>query len=82
MRGASAPCMGLGFGLTACSATAPSAGVEGAPSGGGRATYRRWAKGAKRLAHNGWAGANTTDCAQRLTGTPCGFGAADTALTR
>ena len=27
-----------------------SAGVEGAPLGGGRATTRRWAKGAKRLA--------------------------------
>ena len=44
--------------------THPRAGVEGTPLGGGRATTRRWAKGAKRLAHNGWAGANTTDCAQ------------------
>ena len=46
---------------------------------GGRTGHNpaAWAKGAKRLAHNGWAGANTTDSAQRLTKTPCA-GAAGT----
>ena len=58
-----------------------SAGVEGAPSGGGRATTRRGPVSAAN-GPNGWAGANTTHCAQRLTKTLCGFGAADTALAK
>lgn len=50
-------------------AAAHSAGVEGAPSGGGRATTRRGLD-ATAPGPLGWAGANTKPCAQRLTRTP------------
>jgi hypothetical protein len=44
----------------------PPWGADGPQPGAGP-------KARKRLAHNGWAGANTTHCAQRLTKTPLRF---------
>lgn len=70
----------VGTGTTLANSTQRRGG--GSPLGGRTGHFPALGqRRAKRLAHNGWAGANTTDSAKRLTRTLCGFGAADTALT-
>ena len=63
--------------------THPRAGVEGAPSGGGRATTRLLGP----MAQSAWPttggrGPTPQTARKRLTRTLCGFGAADTALAK
>lgn len=71
---------GRGTGTAPPRTSTPSAGGGGSPLGGRTGHLPARAKGAQAPGPTGWAGANSTDRAQRLDRTLCGFGAADTAL--